>query len=74
MLECGHSVGVHVMGEGNANKPFGWNMGVTKRTVGGSLGYFSEKATVSSNVPPSYGVSTGLREVWVKTWLLRIHD
>merc|ERR1712000_278319 len=37
----------------------GWNMLVTKVTVGGLLGYSSVKVSVRRNVPPSHKVSSG---------------
>ena len=38
----------------------GWNIFDTKRTVGGLLGYESEKVRVRRNEPSSNGVSAGV--------------
>jgi hypothetical protein len=38
---------------------FGCQIGVTKRTAGGSNGYAAGSATVSFHTPPSYGVPSG---------------
>ncbi len=45
----------------SSNLPLGWNILETNRTVGGLLGYSSEKAIVSLKVPSSNGVSLGLQ-------------